>query len=111
MPPAANSRYLFAEGFLFDGKTYIGQREPFHFDVSLANRVHRARRGDTLHVLAERYLSGLPNSADLWWLLAEFQPEPIIDPTVPIDPGRLIFIPPRDRLLALLNAGRRSFTV
>jgi hypothetical protein len=29
----------------------------------------------------------------LWWIIADFQPDPIHDPTVRLTPGRTLYIP------------------
>lgn len=56
-------------------------------------REHVVVLGDTLQNLAARYFAGLPRPAGLWWVIADFQPEPIHDPTVELEPGRVLHIP------------------
>ncbi len=55
-------------------------------------RLHKVEEGDTLEALAELFFGG-PNSARLWWIIADFQPEPILDPTEDLKIGKLLFIP------------------
>jgi nucleoid-associated protein YgaU len=61
-------------------------------------RAHVVREGDTLWNLALRYYGssgGQPgDGARLWWVIADFQSEPINDPTVQLTPGEIILIPP-----------------
>lgn len=58
--------------------------------------LHKVVLGDTLHNLALRYYNGMPNPASLWWAIADFQPEPINDPTVRLEPGTWLVIPSAD---------------
>jgi hypothetical protein len=53
---------------------------------------HEIIVGDTLHSLAARYYDGM-GGAELWWAIADYQPEPIIDPTVQLTPGDILLIP------------------
>lgn len=55
--------------------------------------LHKVEVGDTLWNLAERYYSSFTMAATLWWIIADFQPEPINDPTVALSPGTVIVIP------------------
>ena len=58
--------------------------------------LHKVVLGDTLPNLAARYYSGMPSAASLWWAIADFQPEPMNDPTVRLEPGSMIVIPSPD---------------
>jgi nucleoid-associated protein YgaU len=55
--------------------------------------LHRVVLGDTLWNLALRYYSSIEGAASLWWIIADFQPEPINDPTVALVPGSWLVIP------------------
>ena len=93
MPPRINSRYRLDGLFRStDNFLFTADREPFRFVVREDTRMHRAVRSDTLENLAERFFAG-PNTARLWWIIADFQPEPIQDPTEKLVPGVLLFIP------------------
>ena len=39
------------------------------------------------------YFQGIPRPCGLWWLLCEFQPNPVIDPTIAIEANTLVSIP------------------
>jgi len=60
--------------------------------------LHEVVLGDTLHNLAQRYYGAFPEPAGLWWTIAEFQPEPINDPTVRLEPGTWLVIPSVDTI-------------
>ena len=61
--------------------------------LSAEETVFPVTAGDTLQNIAARVFAGLPNAAMLWWVIADFQPEPIIDPTVELTEGDWLVIP------------------
>ena len=94
MPPKSSSRYLFCRASEDEaGRRSLTTRAPFRFRTLADTRTHVVSAGDTLWTLAERYFSPLPRAAGFWWAIADFQPEPILDPTVVLDVGRVLFIP------------------
>ena len=94
MPPRRFSRYSFSAAVLDDaGRLFLTEREPFRFRSFPDNRQHLVQQGDTVFSLAGRYFAPLPRPSGLWWVIADFQPEPIHDPTLALDLGRLLFIP------------------
>lgn len=94
MPPRRFSRFTFSAAVLDDaGRLLLTEREPYRFRALADTRQHVVQQGDTLFTLAGRYFAPLPRPAGLWWAIADFQPEPIHDPTLALHPGRLLFIP------------------
>lgn len=94
MPPRRFSRFTFSAAVLDDtGQLLLTEREPYRFRALADTRQHVLQQGDTLFTLAGRYFAPLPRPAGLWWIIADFQPEPIHDPTLALDLGRLLFIP------------------
>ncbi len=94
MPPRRFSRFSFSAAVLDDdGRLFLTEREPFRFRSLPDNRQHVTQQGDTLFSLAGRYFAPLPRPSGLWWVIADFQPEPIHDPTLALDLGRVMFIP------------------
>lgn len=110
MPPRKFSRHTFALAYTPDDATdvlpctgevwpgrstkfQLTEREPFRFREFPDNRIHRVKEGDTLFTLAARYFAGLPRPSGFWWVIADFQPQPIIDPTVRLRPGALVTVP------------------
>lgn len=94
MPPRRFSRYTFSSAVL-DGneRLVLTDREPFRFRALPDNRQHVVKEGDTLFSLAGRYFAPLPRPAGLWWVIAEFQPDPIHDPTLSLEIGRVVLVP------------------
>jgi hypothetical protein len=94
MPPRRFSRFSFSAAVLDDrGRLLLTEREPFRFRSLPDNRQHLVREGDTLFSLAGRYFAPLPRPAGLWWIIADFQPAPIHDPTLRLELGRVLVIP------------------
>lgn len=94
MPPRQFSRYSFCQALRDEeGRTYLTERVPFGFRVLADTYLHTVVQGDTLFALAGRHYAGLPRPSGLWWVIADFQPEPILDPTIALVPGSRLFIP------------------
>lgn len=87
------SRYSFTVGYTADDKFQLSDREPLRFKELADTITHTVLEGDTLFTLAAANYAGLPRPAGLWWVIADFQPSPIIDPTLALSVGRLLFIP------------------
>lgn len=111
MPPRVGSRYGFALGVWdADGVLHLTDREPYRFRAHADNRTHRVVQGDALWDLAGRYFAPLPRACGYWWAIAEFQPDPIVDPTIVLEAGRRLFIPSLRVLsdVVLGEAGRKE---
>ena len=94
MPPRSGSRYTFCNGvFDIDDALFLTDREPYRFREHPDNRVHIVVEGDTLYHLAGRYFSPLPRACGYWWVIADFQPDPIFDPTLKLALGRRLYVP------------------
>ncbi len=94
MPPRRYSRYTFCAGVLDEaGRLFLTEREPYRYRALPDNRQHVVKEGETLFTLAGRYYSALPRPAGLWWVIADFQPDPIHDPTLQLEPGRALIVP------------------
>jgi hypothetical protein len=92
----SGSRYIQAD-LLRDTaeRIHTGSRPRYVFADIDDITMHVIEAGDTLHSLADLYYgSENSNSATYWWLIADFQPEPIQDPTIALEPGDIILIPP-----------------
>lgn len=94
MPPRRFSRYSFTSAISdSNAKRYLTEPEPFLFRAIQDTRVHIVQEGETLWTLAAKFYKGLPRPAGFWWVIADFQPDPIIDPTLELQRGRSLFIP------------------
>ena len=94
MPPRRYSRYTFSSGLLDDaGRLFLTDHEPFRFRPFADSRHHVVREGDSLFTIAGRYFAPLPRPAGLWWVIADFQEDPIHDPTLALEVGTTIVVP------------------
>lgn len=110
MPPQTSSRHTFVLGVEDDnGRTFLTERVPFAYRVLPDNLSHRVSRGDTLWTLAARYYAALARPSGLWWVIADFQPDPIFDPTIQLVEGRQLVIPSLRTVLGrVFSETRRS---
>lgn len=104
------SRYTFCEKWTSDdGTTFLDERKPFRYQVFDDNRVHRVVQGETLFTLAGNFFASRQRPAGLWWVIADFQPQPIHDPTIALIPGSLVVIPSERTVVeVILNERRRD---
>lgn len=100
MPPRINSRHSFttAQTDAATRRLYLGDRVPFRFRDVRDNTMHTVRAGDTLWGLASIYFAplGRPpiySAAMLYWVIQDFQPTPIHDPTIALQDGEVLVIP------------------
>ena len=108
MPPFTRSRHSFTEALTDEqGRVYLTSPEPYRYRDLPDNVAHRVGEGDSLFTLASRYFRPLPDAAQLWWVIADFQEDPILDPTVSLTPGTILFIPSMATLLGRIFAESR----
>lgn len=94
MPPQTGSRFGFYLGILDDaGGRFLTEREPYRYRPLSDNRVHQVVDGDSLFDLAGRYFAPLPRACGYWWAIADYQPDPILDPTLALETGRAMVVP------------------
>ncbi len=94
MPPRVGSRYAASLGVLdAEGRRFLTEREPYRFRELDDTREHVVVQGDSLFTLAGRYFAPLPRACGFWWAIADFQPDPVFDPTLELERGRRVYIP------------------
>lgn len=97
MPPQRHSRHLFTAGVIDSDdsleRLHLTDREKFRYKDRSDNIRIRVVEGDTLFSIADTVYEAMPRAAGLWWVIADYQPDPIHDPTVDLEPGRLIIAP------------------
>ncbi len=112
MPPRINSRHEFT--IAFDdprtGNRMLSDRVPFRFRDLPDNISHEVGDGDSLFTIANKLFEGFTDRpAGLWWIIADFQPDPILDPTLVLDTGRVIIVPSERTVREeILNPKRRE---
>lgn len=97
MPPRLRSRHTFTLGFedfeAAPGDLQLSEREPYGYRNFADNIEHVITEGDTLHSIASLYFAPIPSPAELWWIIADFQPDPIHDPTLKLTVGATLIVP------------------
>lgn len=94
MPAGRLSRHLLCTTLVdAEGRLFLSDRARYLYRELPDNRYHVVAEGDTLHGLAATYYEGIERPAGLFWVIADFQPTPIHDPTVRLDVGRTLVIP------------------
>ncbi len=94
VPPRVGSRFGFCLGVLGDpGRRMLTEREPYRYRPLPDNRVHRVADGETWFDLAGRYFAPLPRACGYWWAIVDFQPEPVVDPTLALETGSVVVVP------------------
>lgn len=114
MPPRLYSRHTYVEGVVHGtvetqrctcngsdqalpadkvGTIYLTDRVPFRYRVLPDNINHVVGAGDSWWTLAGKYYVGIPRPSGLWWVITDFQPKPVFDPTIQLAPGQVIVVP------------------
>ncbi len=108
MAPLAGSRHSFTAGVRDEaGRLFLTEREPYAFHTHPDTRTHVVAQGESLFDLAGRYFAPLPRACGFWWAIADFQQDPIIDPTLELELGRPLFIPSVRVLTDVILSERR----
>ncbi len=111
MPPRVRSRHLFTLGVkdsAVPDLLQLTEREPFTFKNLTDNRLHLVLDGDSLFALAARYFDPIEGAATLWWVIADFQPDPIQDPTIALQAGSTLVIPSVRTVLEAIFSNTRA---
>lgn len=94
MPPRLMSRHTFSTAYTDAlGCLVLTDPVPFRYKSYSDNRFHTVTSGETLFTIAGKVFKGFDRPNGLWWIIADFQPEPIHDPTLKIIPGTVLVIP------------------
>lgn len=104
------SRYVFCQVLTDDsGRTFLSDRVPYRYVKRSDNRVHTVVDGDTLFSLADTYFRPLDRPSQFYWVIADYQPEPIIDASLSLTIGTRIVIPSvRVLVEEIFNESRRA---
>lgn len=95
MPPRIWSRYEFCIGVTDQAdKKLLSSRKPYRYQSFSDNEAWTVRTGDTLFSIAGAVYKGFTDRpSGFWWIIADFQLHPILDPTLSLEEGRIIICP------------------
>ena len=109
MAPLRWSRHSFVAGVrTVDGQVALADRQRYAYRAWSDNRVHVVVEGETLWALAGRYFAPLPRACGLWWIIADYQPDPIHDPTITLTAGTKLVIPSVRTVTQEIFSARRT---
>lgn len=112
MPPRKSSRHTFTIGVKDDSaRLFLTDRTPFVFRALADTVIHTVRQGETLFTLAGKYYAPMRRPAGLWWIIADFQPAPVHDPTLTLASGSTLFIPSIRTVVEDILSERRRIDV
>lgn len=89
------------------GRRYLGERPVFPYRDRPDNRLHVVTEGERLWHVAHAFFPGVPKNGALFWVIADYQPEPILDPTLPLKGGTILVVPSMTTLNAVFSSQRR----
>lgn len=99
MPPKENSRFIFTFGQEDEGEVrsqpvqFTTDRIRFKYRIRPDNINHPVSEGDTLFTLAGRYFRGIDRPSGLWWVIGDYQPDPVHDPTIQLPLATSVVVP------------------
>lgn len=103
------SRYRWCEIYQDErGRRFFGPRPRFGYRDLPDNRLHVVRGGERLWHVSQLAFPGHPRNGNLWWVIADFQPEPILDPTIILPDGQQLYVPSTRTLETLILASDRA---
>jgi hypothetical protein len=104
------SRHTFCLGWFDElGRLYLDDRVPYGYRAFADNSIHVVQEGETIWSISGQHFRPHPRAAGLWWAVADFQPNPIHDPTIQLVPGSVLVLPSlRTVLEEVLGEHRRS---
>lgn len=98
MPPVKHSRHQYTIGLTNTaGETFLTDPVPVRYIESSDTIVHVVQEGERMENIAHRYYSVFETPtfpvAGLAWIIRDFQPVPIIDPTLKLKAGTKVYVP------------------
>jgi hypothetical protein len=108
MPPRKNSRYTFSRGYENDNGDFIlTDPSPYRYRPFSDNSFHTVESGDNLFNIAAKYFKGFNRPSGLYWIIADFQPDPVHDPTLKISEGTQLIIPSMRTVIEYIFSSKR----
>ena len=94
-----HSRYTYCDVWTDEQqRLFTDARVPYRYRPFPDNSTHTVKMGETLFTIAGHQFAPHPRAAGLWWIIADFQPQPIVDPTIALKAGASLILPSLQRL-------------
>lgn len=88
------SRYNGVESYLDGDCRVLEEYVPYRYREREDTILHTVGEGDSWATVAQAYFGPISDRAcGLWWVLCDFQPTPVVDPTIQPQPGRVVHVP------------------
>ena len=109
-PTVDVSRYKFCKLQVDENeRLFLDARKPFRYQAFADNQVHVVKDGETIWSIAGSHFRTIDRGAGLWWIIADFQPIPLHDPTIRLRAGTLLVLPSlRTVMTRILSEARRD---
>jgi hypothetical protein len=106
-----NSRYRRGLTFIdLDNYIYQPLIEGDDYDPRDDDINHIVVDGETLFSIAHLYYKNIPGGVHNWWIIAEYQPVPVIDPTRKLQPRSIVIVPSPQHAMEIQNGTTTSAT-
>lgn len=104
-----HSRHSFCEMWSdSQSRLFLDARRPYRYRAFTDNLIHTVEQGETIWTIAGKHFRPHERAAGLWWVVADFQPLPIHDPTIRLTPGMQLVLPSlRTVVEIILNENRQ----
>ncbi len=106
------NRYLFCiDHEDVNGNLALSRRVPYRFRELPDNRVHIGVEGQSIHDIAQIFYGGTygeRRSRDMFWIICDFQPQPILDCTLTVKAGQHIIVPSPTTIEAYISDPERE---
>ena len=90
-------RYLFCiETTDANGNLILSKRVPYRYKELGDNIIHTSLEGESIQDIAQIFygkLYGQRESRNMFWIICDFQPQPILDCTLTMEAGQKIIVP------------------
>ena len=92
-----SDRYLFCiETTDENGNLILSKRIPFRYQKFGDNVVHTCLEGESVNDIAQIFygkIYGHREARNMFWIICDFQPQPILDCTLTMEAGQKIIVP------------------
>jgi hypothetical protein len=106
------SRYQFSEIHTDSaGRRFFGPRPRFTYRDLPDNQRHIVKGAERLWHLSQIYWPELPKNGTYYWIIADFQPEPILDAFKDLVMGSVIIVPSLRTVEGMIFNSARARTV